>query len=585
VSPPDGRRAREDPVKNGAAGLLSGFSPLQARVQPRGDSILGPPSGDRMRSLPLCSLVLVLGGGLAAQVVTGLEPDDTPSQANPIACGVHVEGNIAYSGDLDWYVFTLAAPGRVLAQIGTGTDGVVTDTAMELHGDLPGLQLLAYNDDDNRDWMSVISRWLPAGTYYLMARGYGSSTGFYSLDLQCDPQGVATPYVAELIEPNGPFGVGAPSLLALGEIGEGSLGAGDIDSWQFTLAAPAAIRAETGQGLVGTAVIDTVMTLYDAQGLQLVYDDDGAPGAWSLVMATLPAGSYTLDVAGYSISNTGSYTLLLEGFDTTNALTEFPEPNESSATASIAVCGLPATGEITAGDLDWWLLVPGASGFVNIEVWCGLAAATTVPLENPVLRVRDANGALLAEDDNGFYDRTSRLGIWLDPTGVYYVEVAGSGGNDAGTYTLAITCGRSAGYHSFAGGCAGSNSLVPRWNVRAWELPLAGTTLVGEFTAGPAFAPLFRIAGFDRTQSASLPLPFDLAAFGAPGCLVAIDPAVSQLAFTDAGGADSWPFPIPFTTALSGVVFGQQGALLDPGANALGVTLTNLGIGLISTVR
>lgn len=534
------------------------------------------------------SLTLILGltGALSAQVVSEIEPNDTPAQANALQPGRHAEGRIAYNGDLDWYTFTLAVPGRVLLQIGTGPDGFVTDTTLELYGNAQNL--LAYNDDDDRSWMSVVSEYLPAGTYSAMVRGYGTTTGDYSLDLQFDPISTPTTRVAEAPEPNGPLGLGTPTTLLPGQKGDGILTAGDVDFWAFTLTAPTVVRIETGKGLTGTTSTDTILYLRDATGTQLDYDDDGAPGNWSLLLATLQPGTYYADVQGYGGTNVGTYTILLQTIDASVTLAELPEPNgdpQLNGAPSVCACGIPGEGEITPGDSDWWTFSVATDTFVDIQVWGGQFTGTATPLKNSYLEVYDAQSTLIASDNDDFYNTMSRLSIFL-PAGLYYFAVSANNATNAGTYFLQVTCNESALYSNFAGGCVGSNALVPSWTVREWELPQMGTTLIGEIRNCPSAAVVLPFAGFSRTLSTSnLPLPFDLGPIGAPGCMVEVDPLATLLVITDATGAARTTFAIPFSPGLIGVVFSQQAAVLDAAANQLGITMTNAGTGLITAVR
>ncbi|MBP8300589.1 MAG: PPC domain-containing protein [Planctomycetes bacterium] len=533
-------------------------------------------------------LLLGCAAALPAQSIPEFEPNDTPSQATFAQCGWHVESRLSYVGDIDWFTFTLAAPGRVLAQVGTGPDGVVTDTEMELRDGTSSLNLIAYNDDDDRSWMSLVSEYLPAGTYYVMVKGFGNSLGAYSLDLQLDSNGTAQVIVPEAAEPNGPFGVGTPTLLASGQLGYGQLTTGDVDYWSFTLTTPTVVRIETGKGRSGTTSTDTILYLRDAQDTQLAYDDDGAPGAWSLIIATLQPGTYYADVQGYNGTNVGTYTILMHTVDATVTLPDNPEPNDDpllNGVPSVIACGVPGEGEITAGDSDWWTLSVSQDTFVDITVWSGQFTATAMPLKNSLLSVYDANSQLLVSDNDDFYNTMSRQSIFLTP-GTYYIAVAANNATNAGTYFLQVRCNENALYHNFAGGCVGSNTLAPRWNVREWELPMLGTTLVSEFTNCPANTVVLPFAGFSRTlTSNSLSLPFDLTPLGAPGCMVEVDPLITQLLLTNAQGTATTTFAIPFVPALSGIVFAQQALVLDLGANSLGVTTTNAGTGLITASR
>ncbi|MCA8965475.1 MAG: PPC domain-containing protein [Planctomycetes bacterium] len=525
---------------------------------------------------------------LLAQVTNEVEPNDSPAQATAVGCGLHVEGIVNYAGDLDWYSFTMANAGRVQLVAGTGRDSVLTDTVMELHANNATLDLIAVNDDEDRSWMSAISAWLPAGNYVVMVRGYGNDTGPYSLDLQCDPNGAPDVRVAEGAEPNGPLGVGTPTPIALGALGEGSLGTGDSDWWSFVVTAPTAVRIETGRGLSGSTSNDTILYLRDATGAQLEFDDDDAPGAWSLITATLQPGAYFADVQGYGGANAGTYTLRLDQLDASVTLAESPEPNGDpliSGSPSVFGCGVPGLGEITAGDSDWWQFQLTADTFVDLTVWGGEYTATGLPIQNSVLNLYDTSSTLLATDNDDYYDRLSRLSIWL-PAGNYYAEVVGSNATQAGTYLVRLTCNDSALYHNFAGGCVGSNQLAPRWNVRDWELPMLGTTMVADLGNCPGSTLVIPFAGFSRTLASNqLPLPYSLQALGAPGCMIEVDPLITGLMITDAQGRAVSAFAIPMALGLSGIEFSQQALVLDAAANTLGWTVSNAGTGLITARR
>ena len=533
-------------------------------------------------------LLLAMAPGLMAQVANEVEPNDTASQATTIVCGQQIEAATGFVGDFDWYTFTLTAPARVTVLTGTGPTGVVLDNEIELYDG--ALNLLARNDDDDREWQAAVSEYLAAGTYFLRHQGFGNNTGVYSIDIQCDATGVATTRVAESVEPNGdPLVGGTPIVLQPGQVGDGVLATGDSDWWQFTLAVPTICRIETGRGLVGTFSPDTFLYLRDASGALLESDDDDAPGAWSLVSATLPAGTYYADVQGFAGGNPGSYTLLLQTWDAVATLPENAEPNGDPALGgapSLVVCGLPGEGELSAGDSDWWSFSVAQDTFVDLSTFGGRFPNGLTTVQNPVLNLYDLNGQLLqASTGNTFFDRHERLRRWL-PAGSYFAEIVASTAAATGTYTLRLSCDESALYHTFTGGCVGSNSLVPTWRVRYLEQPLVGTTLVGEFGNAPANGVVFPFAGFSRTLAGgSIPLPLDLGVAGAPGCVIGVDPAYLTALLTDGLGNATWSFVIPQNPSLSGIVLAQQGFVLDPAANQLGLTITNAGHGLVTNRR
>jgi hypothetical protein len=75
-------------------------------------------------------------------------------------------------------------------------------------------------------------------------------------------------------------------------------------------------------------------------------------------------------------------------------------------------------------------------------------------------------------------------------------------------------------------------------------------------------------AGTARNQ------PTPLASFGMPGCDQWIGPAAALLLLAN-GNRAVWTLAIPWTAALQGTELAQQALVLDPGANAAGLTVTN----------
>lgn len=103
----------------------------------------------------------------------------------------------------------------------------------------------------------------------------------------------------------------------------------------------------------------------------------------------------------------------------------------------------------------------------------------------------------------------------------------------------------------------------------SWATPTAPTLGNAGFTLGlrdgPAATPAVFAAGANRTTwtGANVPLPFDLSAFGAPGCELLVSPDATALVTTDSTGAADQPLPIPSTPALLGVEFAGQWFVID----------------------
>jgi len=81
--------------------------------------------------------------------------------------------------------------------------------------------------------------------------------------------------------------------------------------------------------------------------------------------------------------------------------------------------------------------------------------------------------------------------------------------------------------------------------------------------------------GTSRTNYLGIPLPFDLALLGAPGCIVetSID-FQTPLAGDPAGHAVYWA-SVPYAPALEGASFYVQAIVVDFPANAFHLTVSN----------
>ncbi|MFY9345172.1 MAG: hypothetical protein WAT39_21965 [Planctomycetota bacterium] len=76
------------------------------------------------------------------------------------------------------------------------------------------------------------------------------------------------------------------------------------------------------------------------------------------------------------------------------------------------------------------------------------------------------------------------------------------------------------------------------------------------------------------------PLPFQLAPFGAPGCALLAEAALTDLLLTDSAGATNLQYTLPFAISALGSSFYSQAFVYDPAANAFGFVTTNGGHGV-----
>jgi hypothetical protein len=87
--------------------------------------------------------------------------------------------------------------------------------------------------------------------------------------------------------------------------------------------------------------------------------------------------------------------------------------------------------------------------------------------------------------------------------------------------------------------------------------------------------------GPSSTSWHGIPLPFDLATLGAPGCQVLAAGNQVDVLATDPSGAGRLRFVFPVDPNLFGRAFYNQFVVYDPGANALGFVVSQGGRGTI----
>ena len=110
-------------------------------------------------------------------------------------------------------------------------------------------------------------------------------------------------------------------------------------------------------------------------------------------------------------------------------------PANATTTATIDL-DASITGEIeTLGDRDWYRIAADNSGFVDVS----LAGLGFGGLNDTFLRVYDADGELLVEDDDGGENLSSALTFFAEAGETYFISAAGYEGNgqsETGEYTL-----------------------------------------------------------------------------------------------------------------------------------------------------
>jgi hypothetical protein len=218
-------------------------------------------------------------------------------------------------------------------------------------------------------------------------------------------------------------------------------------------------------------------------------------------------------------------------------------------------------------------------------------ATATLPLatacQDTCLWLVDANLNVLASNDDAGGAYWSQLTYNITVPGTYYAVVAAWG--LPGSYLLDIIgqvpplpTVTIASFTAQLGGCAGSAGR-PRLDTRPdavfgihSELPLLGTQFFVDIDRVPPAAAVVCALGLTP-----LTPPYDLAAIGAPGCLFEVNAPSSTIAVADAAGVLFWSLRIPYNLNLRGLPLELQALVLDAGANAAGLTVSNRGSAIV----
>jgi hypothetical protein len=355
-----------------------------------------------------------------------------------IAVGGSASGNLELAGDRDWFRIQLSAGTNYLITLQGlhGGGGTLEDPYLRLH-DASGA-LLAQNDDIvdrvNRD--SQLSFTAPTGgTYYVEAGAFNDSySGTYKASLAATV--TADDFANGLADSSHPLG-----QIAVNASISGSLeSAGDRDWFRIQLSAGAtyAINLQ-GQHAGGGTLEDPFLRLHDATGLLVAQNDDIVDGINrdSQLSFTAPAGgTYYLEAGAFDDSYTGSYRLSV-------AASASPDDFASSFTdtshpfGQVSVNGTSSGTLEVAGDRDWFAVQLNAGTSYSAALKGVQGGGGT--LGDPFLRLHDASGALLAQNNDADATiRDSLLSFTAPTSGTYYLEAGAFNDLSTGIYTVSL---------------------------------------------------------------------------------------------------------------------------------------------------
>ncbi|MCC6785630.1 MAG: hypothetical protein IT457_22455 [Planctomycetes bacterium] len=136
-------------------------------------------------------------------------------------------------------------------------------------------------------------------------------------------------------------------------------------------------------------------------------------------------------------------------------------------------------------------------------------------------------------------------------------------------------------YADIGTGCSGAGPFLPDIEAAPASIPQAGTTFQADLTGMPSSGGAFAVLlGFRTDVWGSFVLPQDLGIVAMPGCTLYQDVALAT-GGTQLGGSASYSLPLPGDVGMLGLRFYNQVVVVDPAANAFGLTVSNCKRGCI----
>ena len=249
---------------------------------------------------------------------TGLASVDTDDNRT-MSYGQTLNGTVNPANDRDTYYFSGSTGNSVTIRMNKANSSL--DSYVELWKDG---RLIGQNDDSGGNFNSLLVTALSeSGTYRIVARGYGSSTGTYTLQLTQEAAQDSDDY----------------RWIAYGQNLQGTISPNnDRDTYYFGGTANRVVSIRMNKIDSG---LDSYLELWSPNGSLVTVNDDGGGDYNSWLVATLPSnGTYRIVARSWNFSSSGRYTLsvgqvtasnLALGKGTTASSVEFSgvEPNKA----------------------------------------------------------------------------------------------------------------------------------------------------------------------------------------------------------------------------------------------------------------
>lgn len=229
--------------------------------------------------------------------------------------------------------------------------------------------------------------------------------------------------------------------------------AGDVDYYEFVVAAGTQVTIGTDALVPGGPDVDTYVELYgsDCSQARLTYSDDDGPGAFSLISNFIVpvTGPYHIKVRGWSSSTTGDYKLFL-----TCAVPPPPPGNDQCSGAfELVRCGNHLiNGDNTNATNDYDPTAAGCTGYAaagrDVAYLIHLLAGDVIDVSYTAVadgsvylltNCADPYGSCVIGADDTFAGQAETFSYTVPADGPYYLIADSYGTNTGTTYVLAIT--------------------------------------------------------------------------------------------------------------------------------------------------
>lgn len=359
-------------------------------------------------------------GGYTLNVTSERAPDDglaaNRNTRGRITLGQDVNGSLETEGDQDWYRLRLEEGQTYRFALRGEGDTPVGDPLLRVHN-AQGEEI-AVDDDGGGNLNSYLEFSAPStGTYFLSAQAFADAyTGNYTLSARAGdiPGDTSTD----------------ASLSSAGDYREGNLSpAGDRDWYRIELEQGEGVRIglNTVEG-AADALGDPYLVIYDANGSELMRDDDGGEGlnAWAEFVAP-SAGAYFIEARGFGEDASGRYGLMLLAGEVGDSAdgAEYIQPGFEGRVSNIGA----------AGDVDWFVLeaTEGRTYRYYVDGWDDGSGNM---LADPLLTLYNQQGQEIARDDDGGAGLNSYLTHIPVTGGPYFLAVSSYDGQSTGRYSV-----------------------------------------------------------------------------------------------------------------------------------------------------